>query len=131
MRVIDASVVVSLFVGGEPHAAFATRLMTSGEDLWAPHLLDAEVGHALRRTVLAGLATPEVAPAAIEDLRDLPLERVPHGDLLERAWELRENVTFYDAIYVALAERLDAPLVTFDDRLAHAATGLVDVVGLD
>lgn len=127
MHVVDASVAAALFVGDERHASAAARVFTQDTDLWAPHLLDAEVGHALRRAVLAGLVDPAVAAASLEDLLALPMLRVPHGELLERAWGLRDNVSFYDGLYVALAERLGAVLLTFDERLARAAAPLIDV----
>lgn len=88
--------------------------------LVAPHLLDAEVGHALRAHVRSGLLDAGDAVVAVDDLAEMRIERVGHGGLLHRAWALRENVSFYDALYIALAERLDMPLVTFDARLATA-----------
>lgn len=98
----------------------AERVLAHGSGLWAPHLIDAEVGHALRRHARHGAVTAEAAQDALRDLHDMRLERVPHVALLGRAWELRESVTFYDALYVALAEELDLPLLTLDARIARA-----------
>ena len=118
---MDASVLVAYLAGGEfadeaRHALFAERGV-----LWAPHLVDAEKGHALRRTVIAGELSADAARAALDDLAELPIRRAGHRGLLQRAWALRENVTFYDGLYVALAERLDLPVLTLDGRLAKAA----------
>ena len=88
--------------------------------LHAPHLLDVEVVSVLRRFVRDGSLDEEEAQAAIGDLLALDLERHSHEALLERAWDLRANVTTYDAVYVALAEALDATLLTCDSRLARA-----------
>jgi predicted nucleic acid-binding protein len=88
------------------------RLFRDGDDFHAPHLLDVEIVQALRRLVRTGGVAPERAREAIEDLGLLQILRHPHVDLVGRAWELRDNLTAYDAVYVALAEALDAPLVT-------------------
>lgn len=120
MAVIDASVLVDYLAGGADQAAIRQRLYAE-RLLWAPHLVDAEVGHALRRGVANGAIRQSAARAALEDLADLPIRRTGHLALMRRAWELRANVSFYDALYVALAERLDEPLVTLDGRLAGAA----------
>ena len=118
MPVVDASVLVE-FLGGGEHAAIAGgHLAASRGALWAPHLVDAEVGHALRRTVAAGEIRPQAARAALRDLADLPLRRASHRGLLDRAWALRDNASFYDGLYLALAELLDTPLLTLDARLA-------------
>ena len=86
----------------------------------APHLLDVEVAHAMRRWVFQGGLTARRGREALEDFESLSIERYPHGPLIPRIWELRESVTAYDAAYLALAEVLDAPLVTRDARLARA-----------
>lgn len=122
MPVVDASVLVTVLADAE-HAAWAeSQLSAAGADrsLWAPHLIDAEVGHALRRRVAAGRLGEDRAGAALQDLARMPLRRIDHAGLLHRAWELRDNLSFYDGLYVALAEILDAPLVTLDRRLARA-----------
>ena len=92
----------------------------AGEDLAAPHLIDVEVGHALRRFAAAGRITAERGLWALHDLARLEIERWDHAALLPRAWDLRNNLSFYDATYVALAEALSVPLVTLDARLAGA-----------
>lgn len=123
MAVVDASVLVAL-LAEEEHAGWAESQLSAGgrrRALWAPHLIDAEVGHSLRRLVVAGKLGGDHAAAALDDLADVPLRRVVHTGLLERAWQLRHNLSFYDGLYVALAERLDTPLLTLDNRLAKAA----------
>lgn len=122
MIVVDASTLVDVLVGV---SRGSERL--AGEDLAAPHLLDAEVGSALRRLVQAGVVGAGRAEVALDDLADLEIERHAHGTLTRRAWALRHNVTFYDALYLALAEALDAPLVTLDARLAAAPGARVSV----
>lgn len=117
MPVLDASVVVAYLAGGEA-SEVRERLLSSGEPLWAPQLIDAEVGHVLRRAVLVGELRPARGKSALADLADLPLRRSGHLGLLERAWSLRRNLSFYDALYVALAERLQMPLLTLDRRLS-------------
>jgi predicted nucleic acid-binding protein len=130
MPVVDASVLVEYLAGGEHAEQARRRILSEPRALWAPHLVDAEVGHVLRRAVLAGEIAAGAARAALDDLADLPLRRAAHVALLERAWALRGNVSFYDALYVALAERLDLPLITFDARVAGAAgvRAVVDVL---
>jgi predicted nucleic acid-binding protein len=118
MPVVDASVVVAYLAGGEARGGVRQRLLSSGQPLWAPQLIDAEVGHVLRRAALAGELKAARGQSALADLAELPLRRSGHLGLLERAWSLRRNVSFYDALYVALAERLEMPLLTLDRRLA-------------
>ena len=98
-----------------------------GQTLHAPHLLDLEVTQVLRRCVAAGQIDEERGRAALSDLSEFPLRRYPHVLLLPRVWELRNNFTAYDAVYVALAEVIDAPLLTRDQRLAAAARRHVKV----
>jgi predicted nucleic acid-binding protein len=86
----------------------------------APDLVDLEVLSVLRNQLIGGKLDRRRAELALADLTDLPLERAPHGPLLMRCWELRDNLTVYDAAYVALAEALDASLLTGDARLAAA-----------
>ena len=133
MPVLDASVLVEYLAAGEHHELVRERLLGHDEPLWAPHLVDAEVGHVLRRAVMLGELRAGIAAAALADLADMPLRRAAHIGLLERDWSLRRNVTFYDALYIALAERLDMTLVTLDARL-DGAPGLrvgIDVIGRD
>ena len=131
MPVLDASVLVVYLTGGELAGAAREALLDDQRAGWAPHLVDAEVGHALRRTVAAGELSGRAARAALDDLADLPIHRAGHRGLLARAWELRSNLTFYDGLYVALAERLGLPLVTLDARMAGAPgiRARVDVLG--
>ena len=119
MIVIDASAVVKFLAPTQLDSAFDLRLGRA-ESLHAPHLVDVEVANGLRRAVAAGLIGNDRALDALVDLVAMPVIRYPHGALLERAWELRENLTMYDAVYVTLAELLGAPLVTCDSRLARA-----------
>lgn len=125
MIVIDASTVVDVLVG----EGRAVERMAD-EDLAAPHLMDAEVGNVLRRQVLEGLLTAQRGGEALEDLGQLEILRYEHVGLLLRAWAFRENLTFYDALYMALAEALEAPLVTLDSRLAGApgTSAIVEVI---
>lgn len=132
MPVIDASVVVTMLADAE-HAPWAEgQLSAVGADrsLWVPHLIDAEVGQALRREVAAGRLGEGRADAALRDLMRMPLRRIDHIGLIYRAWELRHNFSFYDGLYVALAEILDVPLVTLDRRLARAVGDTTEVTAL-
>ena len=102
------------------------RIFSPEETLHAPHLLDLEVTQVLRRYCAAGEVDPGRSQEAVGDLVDFPITRYPHDIFLPRIWELRHNMTVYDAVYVALAEILSAPLLTRDARLAsspgHTAT---------
>ena len=120
MIVVDASAILEVLLGTPDGARVAERLFTSGETLHAPHLLDLEVAQVLRRYALAGELDSARGVEALEDLADLPLIRYPHDLLLPRIWDLRRNLTAYDAAYVALAEALTAVLVTRDAALASA-----------
>ncbi|MFT3864666.1 MAG: type II toxin-antitoxin system VapC family toxin [Solirubrobacterales bacterium] len=119
MNVIDASVLVEYLTGGE-HVEAARGAIGRERWAWAPALVDAEVGNALRRQIRAKEISARKAGDALEDLLEMRLQRVPHGALAERAWQLRDNVSFYDGLYVALAEALDAPLLTLDRKIAGA-----------
>jgi predicted nucleic acid-binding protein len=116
--VVDASVMLELLLNRPAAERIAERLLTPQESLHAPHLLDLEVAQVLRRYVLGGEVKAARAAEALGDLSDLPLSRYPHDLLLPRIWELRHNLTAYDAAYVALAEALEAVLLTADERLA-------------
>lgn len=120
MIVVDASAILEVLLNTPNGAGVAQRLFTPGETLHAPHLLDLEVAQVLRRYALTGELDSRRGREALEDLSDLPLIRYPHGLLLPRIWELRRNVTAYDAADLALAEALAAPLVTRDAKLALA-----------
>jgi predicted nucleic acid-binding protein len=119
--VVDASALLEVLLNTPAGTLLARRLFAEDETLHAPHLLDVEVAQVLRRYALAGDLDPDRGLQALEDLADFPLTRYPHDLFLSRIWELRRNMTAYDAAYVALAETLAAPLVTRDARLASAA----------
>jgi predicted nucleic acid-binding protein len=119
--VVDASAVIEALLRTPAAEAIEARLFDPRETLHAPHLLDVEVAQAIRRYAASGDIDAERGAAALADLSDFPLRRYPHDFLLPRVWELRNNLTAYDAVYVALAEALDAPLLTRDRRLAGAA----------
>jgi len=112
--------VVEWLLGLPRSGAVAGRLGTAG-GLHAPHLLAVEVAQVVRRYVAAGQVPPARGAAAVADLADLDVALYPHEALLPAVWRLRRNLTAYDAVYVALAEVLDAPLLTLDRRLATAA----------
>jgi predicted nucleic acid-binding protein len=117
--VLDASAVIELLLNRSPTGLeVARRIAADSRGLLAPCLLDAEVGQVLRRFTRDGSITPERAAAALEDYGDLPITRYPHLPLLARAFEMRDNATFYDGLYLALAEAAGAPLLTADRRLA-------------
>jgi predicted nucleic acid-binding protein len=119
LSVVDASVLVEFLTKGE-YAEAAEDAIGRERWVWAPALIDAEVGNALRRLVRLKQIGPRRAGAALDDFLDMRIQRIPHRSLIERAWQLRDNVTFYDALYVALAEALGAPLLTRDARLSRA-----------
>jgi predicted nucleic acid-binding protein len=119
-RVIDASVLAYALTGREPEAVTARKMLQDNE-CHAPHLIDAELGNVLRRRSRAGDITSAQALTALAAAQDLVDFRHPHsGAVAEIAWSLRENLTFYDGLYVALAMRLHLPLITGDHRLARA-----------
>ena len=119
MIVIDASALVEVLLNTPASAKVTERLFGRNDTLHAPHLLDLEVTQVLRRYALSGEMSDERSEQALEDLADLPLNRYPHDIFLRRIWSLRRNLTAYDAAYLALAEALDAPLVTRDAALAR------------
>jgi predicted nucleic acid-binding protein len=116
--VVDASALLEFLLQTPLGTRVEDRLFRDLDEFHSPHLVDVEVTQGLRRLVRAGELSPHRAAEAIADLVDLDLHRHPHLDLLARAWKLRENVTAYDAMYVALAEALDALIVTCDTPLA-------------
>jgi predicted nucleic acid-binding protein len=118
--VVDASALLEALLRTPTAAAVEKRLFGSSQTLHAPHLLDVEVAQVIRRYTAAGELDVERSREALADLADLPVFRYPHDFLLPRVWELRDNLTAYDAVYVALAEALGAPLITRDRRLAVA-----------
>jgi predicted nucleic acid-binding protein len=132
LLVVDASAEVAVLLNVGPEVKrIRERVARRGQTLHVPHLFDIEVLHALRSLILRGAISPERARLALSRLRDTRLTRYPHTSLMERIWELRENLSAYDAAYVALAEALDAPLVTTDAGLAQAPgiRAVVEVYG--
>ena len=120
MIVLDASAVVEWLFRSPVGQKIDRRISPPAESLHAPHLLDLEVTQLLRRFVRDKAITAQRAQEALDDLGDLPLSRYPHNILLPRVWGLRGTLTVYDAVYVALAELLDAPLLSCDRRIASA-----------
>lgn len=118
--VVDASFVVAALVDGGPVGSWADELLGT-DDLVAPHLMPVEVANILRRAALAGEISEDSASMAHADLLAMGVELFPYGFLAERVWDLRHDVTAYDAWYVALAEGLDAKLATLDVRLSLAS----------
>jgi predicted nucleic acid-binding protein len=117
---VDASALIEVLLRTERGARIEERLLSGGDSLHAPHLLDVEVTQVLRRYERVLSLTSERGQQALADLADFPMHRYPHDWLLPRIWELRRNVTAYDAAYLALAEALLVPLVSCDARLASA-----------
>jgi len=117
--VVDASVLAPALADDGPDGDLA-RARIGGRALAAPELIDLETASVFRSRISAGALDARRAALALTDLTELPLRRAPHRPLLARCWELRENLTLYDASYVALAELLDAVLLTADSRMAHA-----------
>jgi predicted nucleic acid-binding protein len=118
--VVDASALLEVLLRTPSATALEQRLFAPHESLHAPDLVDVEVAQVLRRFSAAGNIDDTRGRLALADLADFPLQRYPHQLLLTRMWELRRNLTAYDAAYVSLAEALDAPLLTADRRLAAA-----------
>jgi predicted nucleic acid-binding protein len=125
--VADASVVVD-FIAGTERGHEATSYLTKAGAIYAPALVDAEAAQAIRGLVLRGQIDEPRGRAAIEILGELPLIRVPITGLLPRVWQLRSGLTAYDACYVALAESLECPLLTFDSRIAGADGHTAEVI---
>ncbi len=119
MIVLDASAVLELLLVTDKGGRVGERIAAPEETLHAPHLIDLEVAQVLRRYVARRQLGEARAGEALDDLRDLDLNRYPHDVLLGRIWELRHNASAYDAAYVALAEALGAPLLTSDARLGE------------
>jgi predicted nucleic acid-binding protein len=123
--VADASAIVEFLLQTPLGEKVEVRLFRGEEEIHVPHLLDIEVTQAMRRLVRSREVSAERAEEALADLVDLDLRRHAHVDLLDRVWELRANLTSYDAVYVALAEAIASPLVTCDKPLGsspgHAA----------
>jgi predicted nucleic acid-binding protein len=118
--VVDASALLEVLLRTTAAEAVERYLFDSRETLHAPHLLDVEVAQVLRRCVAGREIDTERGQSAIDDLADFPIRRYPHDFLLQRIWQLRNNLSAYDAAYVALAETLNARLLTRDRRFATA-----------
>ncbi|OGQ86520.1 MAG: twitching motility protein PilT [Deltaproteobacteria bacterium RIFOXYA12_FULL_58_15] len=118
--ILDAGLVVAALIDSGPVGRWAESYL-QGESLAAPHLMPVEVANILRRSVLAGDISADAASIAHGDLLELQIELFPYEPFADRVWELRDNVTSYDAWYVALAESLPGVLVTLDARLSRAA----------
>ena len=117
--VVDASAVMAALVGSDADGRWAESVLRQ-DTLAAPHLMPVEAANILRRSGLAGSLSADAAALAHNDLVQLRVELFPYAPLAGRVWQLRENLTAYDAWYVALAEALRAPLVTIDRRLSRA-----------
>jgi len=125
--VIDASALIEVLLQTPAAASVEERIFGTRQTLHAPHLLDVEVAQVVRRYVLSGDIPEHDGSIALTDLADFPIQRYAHTVLLQRIWELRSNITAYDAVYVALAEALDATLVTRDRKLSASAASIVTV----
>jgi predicted nucleic acid-binding protein len=119
--VVDASAAVDWLLQTSAGQRIEKRIYSGHETLHAPHLLDLEVAQVLRRLVRETVISAQRGEEAIQDLMDLRVTRYPHLVFLSRIWQLRHNVSAYDAAYLTLAEKLDATLVTRDARLASAS----------
>lgn len=118
--VLDASVVVAALVDDSETGRWAETVLSSGH-LSAPHLLPVEVGNILRRAALHGDVSEDIAALAHRDLLALRVALFPYAPFAPRVWELRQNLTAYDAWYVAIAEHLGVPLATLDARLSQVS----------
>ena len=129
MIVLDASAAIDFLLDTAPYSTrIGGLLLDHTGDIHAPHLIDAEIGHVLRRHILHRALRPRRAEQAIEFLSDLRIVRYEHLTLLSRALQLRRNLTMYDALYVSLAEALEAPLLTRDAGIARSAERLIEVI---
>ena len=127
MIVLDASAAVDWLLQTPAGRRIEERLYSRKESLHAPHLLDLEVTQVLRRLERQGIIGGSRAEEAVRDLFDLRIHRYPHFVFLTRVWQLRNNLSAYDAAYVVLAEELKATLITRDNRLANAAGHAAEV----
>jgi predicted nucleic acid-binding protein len=118
--VVDASAAVTMFLNLGPNAGRVQDRLRQAEEVHIPHLFDVEVLHVLRCYSLRGDLSGKQSRLILSLLREMKAVRYPHAPLAARIWEMRENLTAYDAAYVALAEVLDAPLLTMDARVAQA-----------
>jgi predicted nucleic acid-binding protein len=125
--VVDSSAVIEVLLRSQVGIKVEEEIFSPFENLCAPHLIDLEIVQVLRRYCNSGDMSPERAQNAIEDFEDMPITRYPHDIFLHRIWELRSNITAYDASYIALAEALPAPLITCDKRLASTPLHKVNI----
>jgi predicted nucleic acid-binding protein len=130
VTVVDASALIEVLLHTPLGDRCIERLLGPGDQLYAPHLLDVEVTQVLRRRAQSGDLGAGRGREALQDLVDFPVIRFSHEPLLKRMWQLRHSLSAYDAAYIALAEALDAPLVTCDARLsrAHGHSARVEVL---
>lgn len=126
MLVVDTSAILAALIGMPEPTELISRLADDG-DLHAPHLIDIEFLHALRRLSFSGELSQDRAADVRTDFRELTIVRYPHVHLADRVWELRHNVTAYDGAYIALAEILGVPLITCDAALAGAGVHSAEV----
>jgi predicted nucleic acid-binding protein len=134
MIVVDASCLLELLLNSPRAKRIFEALNDHTDEISAPSLIDVEVCHVLRRYVMLKVVSAHRGKEAVEELAEFPMERFPHAVLLSRMWQLRNNLTAYDAAYVALAEVLECVLLTCDGRLAstrghRAAIELIDLGG--
>jgi predicted nucleic acid-binding protein len=127
VTVVDASTLIEVLLRTQLGDRCTERLLRRDDALFAPHLLDVEVMQVLRRYAQRGEIRNSRGREALQDLADFPVTRCSHEPLLERIWGLRHSLSAYDAAYIALAEALDAPLVTCDARIARAHGHSVNV----
>jgi predicted nucleic acid-binding protein len=120
LSVVDASALIEVLLRTPASTAVESHLFASGQTLHAPHLLDIEVAQVIRKYAARGEIDAERGRVALSDLDALPMRRYPHDFLLPRVWSLRSDVAAYDVVHIALAEALDAVLLTRDHRLAGA-----------
>ena len=128
MIVADASAVLEVLLNTATAPALARQFFAPDQSIHVPHLIDVEVMQVLRRYTRSGTIHGERARQALDDYLDMVLFRYPHDMLLPRVWELRNNFTAYDAVYIALAEALEASLVTCDSALASAGAHRTQVL---
>ncbi len=121
LAVVDASVLVAFYAADDPRRGAVAARLALGDALFAPAHLDAEIVSALRGLSRPSPALQRAVPGALRHLAGFPIRRMPLAPLLQRIWELRDNLSAYDAAYVALAERLAGPVITCDAKLARAS----------
>ena len=121
LAVVDASVLTAFYASDDPRRGAVSARLASGDALFAPAHVDAEVVSALSGLARVNARVARAVPAALAHLAGFPIRRMPLPPLLDRMWQLRSNVTPYDAAYIALAERLAGPLITCDAKLAGAS----------